>query len=221
MLPINLEQFNGFLEEHIESGIVPTVYTGDLNLFDDGFWLLLHNYPLAEQDCCHATIIYLENESKHVINQGVLPMLHDRFSLPAEAFPGCIERFSSFARSYIQHRFMHYYQTASAPVTVTCHHATMCITFYPHMPCQPILIRDGTEVYIVPERVIPGHCIDDKSDSKSSHENMEMASMAISGPATASAFPIHKIDPSLEEIGDPCDLDNYLPNSGAMQHMTT
>jgi hypothetical protein len=45
------------LEEHIESSLVPTVYTGSLNPIDDDFWLLLHNYPLAEQDCTFAVII--------------------------------------------------------------------------------------------------------------------------------------------------------------------
>jgi hypothetical protein len=27
-------------------------------------------------------------------------------------------------------------------------------------------------------------------------------------------------DPSLDEIGDPANLNNYLPDSGATQHMT-
>jgi hypothetical protein len=144
VLPINLGQFNRFVEEHIPSGIVPMVYTGDLNPFDDAFWLLLHNY----QDHSFATIIYPESESEHVINQGVLPMLCNCFCLPAEAYPGCIERFCSFVRSYIQHRFLHCYQTASAPVTVTCCYATLRITFYPCIHDWPILIHDGTEVYI-------------------------------------------------------------------------
>ncbi len=33
------------------------------------------------------------------------------------------------------------------------------------------------------------------------------------------ASAIHRTDPSIQEIGDPCDLNNYLPNSGASQHM--
>jgi len=49
---------------------------------------------------------------------------------------------------------------------------------------------------------------------------MKIASMAISAPATAAAFAICKKDPSIEEIGDPCDLGNFLPDSGATQHMT-
>jgi hypothetical protein len=75
------------------------------------------------------------------------------------------------------------------------------------------------DVYKVPERVIPGHWVDN-TDSYSSPDEMEIASMAISAPATANVFAIRKKDPSIEEIGDPCDLGNFLPDSGATQHMT-
>jgi hypothetical protein len=35
-----------------------------------------------------------------------------------------------------------------------------------------------------------------------------------------SANIVTKNDPLLWDIGDPCDLNNYLPDSGATQHMT-
>jgi hypothetical protein len=63
VLPINLGQFNDFLEDHLSTGLVPTAYMGDFNPHDDDFWLLLHNLPLAEQDRRHAAIIYPESES--------------------------------------------------------------------------------------------------------------------------------------------------------------
>jgi len=44
--------------------------------------------------------------------------------------------------------------------------------------------------------------------------------MAISGPITALAHAVRKRDSTLAEIGEPCDLGNFLPDSGAMQHMT-
>jgi len=31
---------------------------------------------------------------------------------------------------------------------------------------------------------------------------------------------IRKKDPTISDIGDPADLNNYLPDSGATQHMT-
>jgi len=37
VLPINIGQFNDFLEDHIRYGLVPTVYTGSLNPLDNDF----------------------------------------------------------------------------------------------------------------------------------------------------------------------------------------
>jgi len=219
VLSITLGQFNDFLEDHISSGLVPTVYTVSLNPLDDDFWLLLHNYPLPDQDRTFAAIIFPESESERVISEGVLQILQERFELPIKSYTGCIERFCSFVRSYIQQRFLTCYQTAAAPVTVTCRHTTLCITFYPRALDRHILIGDRTEVYIVPVCVIPGHWVDD-TDSDLSPDKMIIASMAISAPATAAAFAICKKDPSIEEIGDPCDLGNFLSDSGTTQHMT-
>jgi hypothetical protein len=61
VLRINIGQFNDFLEDHIRSRLAPTVYTGSLNPLDDDFWLLLHNYPLSDQDHTFAAIIYPES----------------------------------------------------------------------------------------------------------------------------------------------------------------
>jgi hypothetical protein len=128
VLPINTVQFNDFLDEHITSGLVPMVYMGSLNPINDVFWLLLHHHPLAEQDHSFAAIIYPESESERVINEGILPALRERFAMPLDSYRGCIERFCSFVRSYVQYRFMRRYQTANTPITVTYRHATICIT---------------------------------------------------------------------------------------------
>jgi hypothetical protein len=37
---------------------------------------------------------------------------------------------------------------------------------------------------------------------------------------SASASAVCRTDPSIQDTGDPCDLNNYLPDSGATQHMT-
>jgi hypothetical protein len=58
-------------------------------------------------------------------------------------------------------------------------------------------------------------------DGKSEGGPQESARMAIATSSTASTFAVRKKDPSLEEIGEPCDLGNYLPDSGATQHMTS
>jgi len=99
---------------------------------------------------------------------------------------------------------MQHYQTANKPITVTFRHATMCITFYPSQHDRPILIHDGAEVYIVPERIIPSHWIDNSdNEDESSLDAMEIASLASSAPTTASCMAICKKDPTIEDVGDP------------------
>jgi hypothetical protein len=93
--------------------------------------------------------------------------------------------------------------------------------FYPVEHDMPILIHDGSGVYIVPERTIPGHWIDDSDGSSSSHTStmdLEEAFAAITG--TASALAVRRKDPTTDEIGEPYNLANFLPDSTATQHMT-
>lgn len=43
---------------------------------------------------------------------------------------------------------------------------------------------------------------------------------AFSAVASKPASAIRRSDPSITEIDDPCNLNNYLPVSGATQHIT-
>jgi hypothetical protein len=47
---------------------------------------------------------------------------------------------------------------------------------------------------------------------------IERALTALATPAQAMV--IRKKDPTVEDIGESCDLANFLPDSGATQHMT-
>jgi hypothetical protein len=203
VLPVNRGQFNPMLERHIASVIVPSGYYGNLNPLDDDFWVLLHAYPLSDVDRSFAVITYPQGREGAVIAEGVTPMLQDRFGITREEYNNCVIRFCTFINAYLSHRFNNC--DYDAPVTVTSRNATLCITFYPCSHETSILIRDGDETYIVPERAIPGHWIDDSasempitwagdlSDSdEEDAQRTESASMAISGPATASAFAVQK-----------------------------
>jgi hypothetical protein len=83
-------------------------------------------------------------------------------------------------------------------------------------------------MYIVPEHTIPSGMVVQHNISALSNNDeenydsspRESARMAITIPSTASAFAVRKKDPLLAEIGDPCDLGNFLPDLGATQHMT-
>jgi len=93
--------------------------------------------------------------------------------------------------------------------------------FYPIEHDTPILIRDGSYVYIVPERTIPGHWIDDSDGSSSSCTStmdLEEAFLAMMG--AVSALAVRRKDPTMDDLGEPCDLSNFLPYSRATQHMT-
>jgi len=95
-------------------------------------------------------------------------------------------------------------QGLNLPVTVGFRHKTIVITFYLIMHLTPTIIAHDRMEYIVHP---------DDSDKE-----WEQAFMAISKAETANA--VRKKDPSIAEIGDPSNLDNYLPDSGATQHMT-
>jgi transposase InsO family protein len=90
------------------------------------------------------------------------------------------------------------------------------------------MIRDGDNMYIVPEHAIPDRRsahLDISEQTGNEGENPtfgpnESARMAISSSASASTFAVQKKGPRIEGIGGPCDLGNFLPNSGATQHMT-
>jgi hypothetical protein len=82
----------------------------------------------------------------------------------------------------------------------------MVITFYPILHYTPeVIMRDQLE-YIM-------HL--EESDEE---WEVEQAFMEISQTEKANA--IKKRDPSINEIGDPAYLNNYLPDSSATQHMT-
>jgi len=89
-------------------------------------------------------------------------------------------------------------------VTIGVQNKTIVVTFYPFNYLGPSIISMGNLEYLIHP---------DDSD-----EEYEQAFMAINQVETANIA--RKRDPSISEIGDPRDLDNYLPDSGATQHMT-
>jgi hypothetical protein len=70
-LPINRGEFNEFLEDHIRDGIVPTTYLGTCTPTDDDLWILLHDWPLAEQDRTFAAITYPHSDFKVMMSVSI------------------------------------------------------------------------------------------------------------------------------------------------------
>jgi hypothetical protein len=242
-LPVTAGQFSPIMENHIARLVIPGNYSGSLNPLEDDVWIFLHSHHLSDVDRTFAAITYPEGTEGTVIEEGVLPMLERRFGIRDRDCHNCIARFFWKIVAYLRHWFSHCWGHGGdrAPVTVTSRNNTLCITFYPEEHVRPILIQEREEVYIVPETALPGRWVDDPthdpilppwlanldlSDNENSEEEKtdagpnERAQMAISGPITALAHAVRKRDPTLAEIGEPCDLGNFLPDSGATQHMT-
>jgi len=230
IFPISPGAFNIILEDHIARRIAPAHYGGNLNPLDDGIWLILHDHPLTEVDHTFAAITYPNGVEDVVIQDGILPMLERRFHIPTDTLHNCVARFCFLVQAYLTHRIRHCWGLGyqDAPITVTARNNTLCVTFYPIIHDTPVLVQDGDELYIVPEHAIPRGMIvqhhisasgapDEEKDDSAPQES---ARMAIATTSTGSAFAVRKKDPSLEDIGDPCDLGNFLPDSGATQHMT-
>jgi transposase InsO family protein len=213
-LPINRGEFNEFLEDHIRDGIVPTTYLGTCTPIDDNLWIMLHDWPLTEQDRIFAAITYPHSDFNVMMSEAVIPALAMRFGLEPNHLPLCFERWQNCVRAYAMRRFAHCPEVINSPITVTCRNISPCITFYPVNHDTPYLIQDGDSMYISSRAFLPENIVMDDDEEMT----MEAANMAI--PSVASAYAIRKKDPTLAEIGTPANLSNYIPDSGATQHMT-
>jgi hypothetical protein len=143
-----------------------------------------------------------------LLSEAIIPALAQ-----PEYLPLCFEQWREFVKAYVDHRFRQCPSTIDLPVTVTCRNITLCITFYPTIHDTPVLIHDNNETYIIAERTLPSDFI--RNDDDATIESTHMAALT-----NASAFAIKRKDPSIKELGHPGNLLNYLPDSGATQHMT-
>jgi transposase InsO family protein len=198
--------FSGERERSFQRGHLPELHTGDLRPLEEPLWVLLHNRPFRDLDTRFARVLRPNHHARFVFINGIIPGLERGFNVKPEHLPLCYRYWHSLVKAYLEYRLKNIEQALNLPVTVGLRHKTMVITFYPisyHTP--EVIMRDQLE-YIV-------HLEDSDEEWE-----VEQTFMAISQSEKANA--IKKRDPSISEIGDPADLNNYLPDSGATQHMT-
>ena len=116
---------------HIERAYSAMVTDGTETPFDITVITTEIDHPLAEQDRNFAAIVYPETDAEEVIMEGILPALEERFNMPADRYPRCTTRFCEFLRAYLVRRLNSCNARANSHITVTCSHATFCITCYP------------------------------------------------------------------------------------------
>jgi translation initiation factor IF-1 len=151
-----------------------------------------------------ARIIYPNHRACPIFTEGIIPVLRRGFNIVPERFPRCYRYWHSLVQAYIELRLGNIKQGLHLPVTVGVRNQTITLMFYPIGNYPPTLISMGETEYLI-------HPTDPDKE-------FEKAFIAIS--QTAVAHVVRKRDPTVKEIGDPRDLNNYLPDSGATQHMT-
>ncbi len=213
-VPVDMNHFNDELERRITTGQASSQYIGSCNPLQDGIWMMIHDHPLAEQNRYSAAIIYPDHQNERIFSEGIIPVLEAAFSLNPEDLPGCFTRWCNLIRAYTDRRLT--MEMENIPVTVTSRNMMVSISFYPLHHERPVLVCEGHGTYILPISNIPSHLIEGEDDDDMVLEQAFSAALTTSASASA----IRRTEPSIQDIGDLCDLNNYLPDSGATQHMT-
>jgi len=193
-------------ERSLQQGHLEELYAGDLEPLDEPLWVLLHNRPFDDLDTRVARIIRPDHRARRIFLDGILPALQRGFGIEPNTFPKCYRYWHSLVQAYLEYRLENIEQGLTLPITIGTCHQTVTITFYPIHHLTPVAVSIRDAEYIT-------HPDDSDEDWEP-----EQAFMAINQTETVHA--IRKQDPSIYEIGDPTDLNNYLPDSGATQHMT-
>jgi len=178
---------------------LPEKYEGDLEPLEEPVWVLLHNRPLNDLEPRFARITYPDHRACTVFTEGIIPGLKRGFEIEPCHYPKCFRYWHSLVQAYIEFRLENIEQGLNLPVMIGVQNRTIVITFYSINYPAPILISMETMEYLI--------------HPNDSDEEYEQAFMAINQVEKANI--VRKRDPSISEIGDPMDLNNYLPDSGA------
>jgi hypothetical protein len=187
--------FNAVREFKIGMGYLPPLYTGDLVPLDEPLWVLLHNHLLEDvTHRLHSLLLYPRSTSHPIFTQEIVLILDEIYNIRAHKLPRCFKWWHLLVKAYADFRLENIELTLNLPVSVSFRFQTIIITFHPVSPRMSGVNKRGDTLT----------------------NTLDM--MAIN--TTASEHAVRKRDPELTKIGDPWDLNNYLPNSGATQHMT-
>jgi hypothetical protein len=177
--------------------------------------VFLHDRPM-EEDLIDAASIFVLNYQdsikeacRQIIKEGVMPAVQKVFVPQPWNYPVQFHLWLETLRFFIQHKLLelqYIKENVHLMITTTDNHIQL--TFYP---------TGGAYAPTLHHRVSTGrYCLSYAIPSY--HAQAAMAKVA---PEGKSHTPMRKLkDPSVVEIGDPSNLNNYLPDSGATQHMT-
>jgi len=174
----------------------------------------VHDRPMEEDLIDVATIFELNhkdsipNACRQIIKEGAMPIIQKIFIPQPWTLPTQFHLWLETIRFLVRHKLLELqYTKADTYLTVTNTDSGLQLTFYPIGAAKPTLhLRVATEQYFFTYNSSPSHA---------------QAAMAQIDNLEKKKSKANKVkDPTIQEIGDPRNLNNYLPDSGATQHMT-
>jgi hypothetical protein len=166
-----------------------------------------------EEDLIDAATIFELNhtdsiyQSCHqIVKEGILPITRQVFVPKLWDYPIQFQLWMEAVRFFIRHKLLELqYMKANMHLTLTNTDSCIQLTFYPIGALAPTLhLRNDGRYFLT--YTFPSIY------AQAAMAKIEGKSMKVKASKIK--------DPSIEEIGDPRNLNNYLPDSGATQHMT-
>jgi hypothetical protein len=160
------------------------------------------------------TIIALDNRDsihksyRQIMQSGIMPAVTKIFYPRPWNFPVQFDLWLSTIRFFVKHKLLELQCRTQERtyLTVTNMDSNIQLTFYLIGAAGPTLhLRESTGHYFFTYALPSLHARAALAASHSKQEKTKYCKIK---------------DPTIEEIGDPSNLQNYLPDSGATQHMT-
>jgi hypothetical protein len=177
----------------------------------------MHDRPIEEDLLDYAAIFELNNTDsihqsyRQIVKEGIMPAVQKKFITRPWEYPIQFQLWLDTIRFFIKYKLLALQDVTKENTYLTVTNMDSCIqlTFYPVRALKPTLhLRVSTGQYFFTY----GH-----SSHLARAATVESANEAkVKGKLKMIKYK----DPSIEEIGDPKNLNNYLPDSGATQHMT-
>jgi transposase InsO family protein len=175
--------------------------------------ITLHDRPFEEDLLDFATIFELNHNDttkqacRQIMKVGIMPALKSTFHPKPWENPIKFALWYDHIRQFVCQKLTSLQNIgADTYLSVTVIDSYVQLTFYPPDALPPTLhLRTNGRYFIT-------------------YSPIDMRARAATAETACAAKGKLKIikrkDPSINDIGDPCNLNNYLPDSGATQHMT-
>jgi uncharacterized protein YdcH (DUF465 family) len=174
-----------------------------------------HDHPMEEDLLDYATIFELNNTDtvhqsyRQIVKEGIMPAVQKLFIARPWDYPVQFQLWLDAIRFFVKHKLLEQQCATKENTYLTVTNMDSCIqlTFYPVGASRPTLhLRASTRQYFftydIPSFYAQAAMVDSKPRRKSKVKFIKTK------------------DPSIDEIGEPSNLNNCLPDSGATQHMT-